>query len=147
MAATPGAPVTTVGGNGRAVVVVDDNMAQNADAPPSQDHTSIAVGMAEPGRDIFAAQPKKEVKSEDPSAAPPAEEKDISTVGLQSSSTASQSESTGSERSSSGVDTVSAGSSQNQDANTDAHKPEGPLPEAEAEASRVAKELYADEVD
>jgi dolichyl-phosphate-mannose-protein mannosyltransferase len=55
-------PVSTVGGEGRAPIVVQDKNA--AVPPPANPETSPVLGMPEPGRDIFADQPVKDIKSD-----------------------------------------------------------------------------------
>jgi dolichyl-phosphate-mannose-protein mannosyltransferase len=60
-----GEPVATVGGEegGRGAIVVDDNLAQDPNYPPGDSETHAQIGKIEPGRDIFAQEPIKEVKS------------------------------------------------------------------------------------
>lgn len=169
MAATPqksNVPIATIGGEpgGRAAIVVD---APVAPPPPAEVHTSIVLGKAEPGRDIFAGEPVKDIQSshalKPPADAPPEIEKDISSVLTFSSMSAVSSMQ--SEKDASGVAvgsssavttdstaqaSTSPSSSQVNSAEASTHVddvqssplPEGPLLEAEAEAARAAKELY-----
>lgn len=154
-------PVSTIGGEpgGRAPIVVQDKLAEAVDALPPQDgQTSIVVGMPEPGRDIFAGEHAKGIKSETPAAEPPAPKKEISMVISEQTTTSEvQTESAPPTESidsisletasSSSLDATSAVETQQettQDVKTDIEKVTGPLGEAEAEADRAAKELYPD---
>jgi dolichyl-phosphate-mannose-protein mannosyltransferase len=59
--------VATIGGEpgGRAPIVVEDKLGQDAAVPPQDDFTTaIPIGVAEPGRDIFAKGEQKEIKSQ-----------------------------------------------------------------------------------
>jgi hypothetical protein len=50
---------------GRAPIVVEYKLRQDAVAPPQDDHTTaVPIGVAEPGRDIFAMGERKEIKSQ-----------------------------------------------------------------------------------
>ncbi|KAG7096490.1 hypothetical protein E1B28_003920 [Marasmius oreades] len=83
--ATPqksGNPVAPVEGNGRAEVIVED-MVQKIEDNKDDAQTSAFVNKPEPGRDVFAAVPVKDIKSNIAAQEPPnkePEEKLISTV-------------------------------------------------------------------
>ena len=160
MAATPQkseAPVATIGGehDGRPLVVVQDIEKSHKS---TEEHTSIAEGKPEPGRNIFEGKVVNDVKSEVPKhAPPPADVKEISSVVTRESKT-SESESTSSSSSTSSDPSTAASSSTSTTATSvgDQHqtdgqqvridKPAGPLGEAEAEAEKAASELYPDAV-
>lgn len=75
-------------------------MAQDPNDPSDEDHTSIFVGKAEPGRDIFAGEPVKDIKSQAvPEDQLPIGDKEISSVLLtqQITATALDSETTATE--------------------------------------------------
>jgi len=83
------APVATIGGEsaGRGGIVVEDNAAQVPDVPQGEE-TTVDAGKAEPGRDIFAAPPRADIKSEDKPKPLPVEgnePKAVSAVGGSSS--------------------------------------------------------------
>jgi len=157
--------VATIGGEpgGRAAIVVEDKLGQNANIPPAEEqHTSIFVGKAEPGRDIFAGEPVKDIKSQSlppPRPPPPAEEvKEISSV-LTRHSIASESLMAQKQEGSSSLSTSSGvvGSTEAQgtvvkpaavigESDRGVKKPAGPLVEAEVEADKVAQELYPEAV-
>jgi len=160
MAATPqksDAPVATIGGphDGRPVVVVPDI---EQVAKPKEEHTSIAEGKPEPGRNIFEGEVVNDVKSETPKdPPPPVDDKEISSVITRES--IATSDGNGSSRSSSldsGTATPSSSGSdapsntsdgpQTDEQTVRVNKPAGPLGEAEAEAEKVAGELYPDAV-
>jgi dolichyl-phosphate-mannose-protein mannosyltransferase len=164
MAATPqksDVPVATIGGEqeGRPVVVVPD--IEQAEKP-KEEHTSIAEGKPEPGRNIFEGEPVKNVKSETPKdPVPPVDHKEISSVITKESKAVSDSSSnSGSSSSDTGTTTSSSGSSdtgssssastssasQTEVQNDGIQKPAGPLGEAEAEAEKAASELYPDAI-
>lgn len=124
--------------------------------------TTIAFGKAEPGRDIFAGEPVKEIKSDHTTLAAPAEEKEISSVFSQSSmgamlvdaekkdESANSAASSTPERAASlseeaevRIQTHPATAS-NSDEQTVQKQPQGPLDEPAAEANRAAQELYPD---
>jgi dolichyl-phosphate-mannose-protein mannosyltransferase len=150
-------PLSTIGGEpgGRAPIVVQDKFAQVADAPPPQnDHTSVVVGMPEPGRDIFAGEPAKGIKSEVRPSQPPPPQKEISSV-MSEQTTTPESETTpvstleSSDSNSATRSNPDTTSPEKQPETTDGNAEEkdklaGPLGEAEAEADRAAKELYPD---
>lgn len=170
MAATPlksTVPVSTIGGEpgGRAPIVVQDNV-----AVPSE-HTTVDLAKAEPGRDIFAGEPPKDIKSDAPNPALPHEEKEVSLVITQQSTSALASSETQKEKAEESASTDSSAASHSDEASiqdessTDTqhhnvettvtqttakgedqenHKLAGPLVEAEAEADRAAHELYPD---
>lgn len=162
MAATPqksGTPVSTIGGehDGRPLVIVSD--VKQADGP-KEDHTSIAEGKPEPGRNVFEGEVIKDVKSMAPKdPPPPVDVKEISSVITKESKAASDGGSSSSSSpsdvntavSSSSSSSSTATSSTGNIAQTDeqrlkAEKPAGPLGEAEAEAEKAASELYPDAV-
>ncbi|ESK87818.1 glycosyltransferase family 39 protein [Moniliophthora roreri MCA 2997] len=66
-------PVATVG-NGRAEIVVEDVAQKKANEKAEEEHTSVFVNKPEPGRDIFAQQPVKDIKSDAVVAAQKAQE-------------------------------------------------------------------------
>ena len=157
MAATsqkPTVQVSTIGGEhgGRPLVVVPD--IKQADEP-KKDHTSIAEGKPEPGRNVFEGEVVNDVKSIVPKVPPPpVDVKEISSVITKESKAALDGDgnsSSSSSSSSSGSSTAmssSSASSANDMPQTDerAKKPAGPLGEAEAEAEKAASELYPDAV-
>ena len=141
--------------------MIEDKKVQAA--APEKIVTMADPGKAEPGRDIFAGEPVKEIKSDHLQGQPPApvrEQKEISSVvvgTLPSSSTSlssdskpssSLSSSSLSSDSSIGADTSnSASETPAQPQTTEgAMKPQvaGPIGEAELEAQKVANELYPD---
>ena len=159
--------VATIGGEpgGRAAIVVEDKLGQNANIPPAEEqHTSIFVGKAEPGRDIFAGEPVKDIKSQSlppPRPPPPVEEvKEISSVLTRHSIASAEKQEKGGEyvQGSSSLSTSSGvGSTEAQgtvvkpaavigESDRGVKKPAGPLVEAEVEADKVAQELYPEAV-
>ena len=149
--------VATVGGEpgGRApVVVVDDNAAADLDQ-----HTSTLIGgQAEPGHDIFN-QPKKNINSED--SAPRVEEEEAGGADFEPSrivsvvkqpqqvsnhDDAQREEGTKTDADTDKGATVSTDQAQGTNEPKDSGKKNGPLGEAEAEAEKVAQELFPDAV-
>jgi dolichyl-phosphate-mannose-protein mannosyltransferase len=141
--------LSTIGGEqgGRAPIVIEDKNIQAA--APEIVKTMADPGKAEPGRDIFAGEPVKDIKSSSlpvqPSE-PVREQKEISSVNVGTLSSSSSS-SDGTEES-----TGSAASAASETAQSDATiesaaakvQAAGPLGEAELEALKVANELYPD---
>lgn len=152
MASTPqksDIPVATIGGenDGRPLVVVPD--IEQADKS-KEEHTSIAEGKAEPGRNIFEGNNVNDAKSaalKDP--LPPVDVKEISSVIARESSAVSDGDSSSSS-SSSATSSTSSSTATSSASDTDEQqvrlKPAGPLGEAEAEAEKAASELYPDAV-
>jgi dolichyl-phosphate-mannose-protein mannosyltransferase len=136
------------------------------DSPAQEDQTSAIAGKPEPGRDIFAGEPVKDIQSEKMSVVEtPALEKEISTVIIQPTTSVSESTVDGKETSevsssseegegtesvdsaSVGEDTESSGSAEETEtvsSDIPPQKPAGPIAEADAEAERAAHELYPD---
>jgi dolichyl-phosphate-mannose-protein mannosyltransferase len=159
-------PVATIGGEpgGRAPIVVPDM--EKIDHA-GDEHTSIAEGKAEPGHDIFAGEVVKDVKSEAPlHPLPPVDDREIISV-ITTGTTAATSEGTDSatnsdtstSEGSSSVTTTSSESPNTAGTSTSGttaeaphmdeqkegpHMPAGPLREEEAEAEKVANELFGD---
>lgn len=150
--------VSTIGGEGggRAPIVVED---QNAQGKPHEDErteTAAVPGRAEPGRDIFAGEPIKDIKSM--SKQPEKEEDVLERAPKKISSVVTMStESVKAESiESSKVETPDATSTASEKEKQEplvvaAEGPEGaaakkatagPLVEADAEAEKVAQELY-----
>lgn len=139
---------------------MEDKLAQHP--VPDADTTAILEGKAEPGRDIFAGEPVKEIQSHNPPAAPPAPEepKEISAVVTRSAvvpppanidevdkdsdeAKTTSAESITALSTSGGLDQVVA--AVEGEAPAGAKNPlVGPLVEAEVEAEKVAHELYPD---
>ena len=152
-------PLATIGGEpgGRPPIVVDDQVPA---VPVDQDQTTVAFGKAEPGVDIFAGEPAKDIKSDyvAPSAATNEKEirKEISSVfGGSSSATSINTESKKGEEPVVAADLETperAASDEQADFSIQTHpataseqalkQPEGPLDEVAAEADRAAQELY-----
>lgn len=119
-------------------------------AIPDDTVTIADPGKAEPGRDIFAGEPKKDIKSDGLPVQlpePAREQKEISSViiGTLTSSSASSSTSVSesslsSSDSSKGIEESSSVASETME--TAKPKAAGPLGEAELEAQKVANELY-----
>ena len=140
--------LSTIGGEqgGRAPIVIQDKNVQVAAAPENA-ATMADPGKAEPGRDIFAGEPVKDIKSDHLPVQPPdpvREQKEISSViaGTLLSSTAfPTSDSTSSNSESSPAASVETTATEG-----DSAKPQaaGPLGEEELEAQKVANELYPD---
>ena len=79
------APIATIGGEpgGRAPIVVEDKLGQDAVAAPEDDPTAaVPMGAAEPGRDVFAEDEQKKIKSQmiAPDTSVVEDEKEISVV-------------------------------------------------------------------
>ena len=153
-------------------MIEDKNIIQGA-APLEKVETMADPGKAEPGRDIFAGEPEKDMKSSN-IAFPPAdsehvrEQKEISSVNvgisLSSSSSSSSSSTATAPTTSDGTTEGSDGSAASETASAtrsdstiestgggggggeSAAKVQvaGPLGEAELEAQKVANELYPD---
>ena len=112
--------LSTVGGEqgGRAPIVVEDKNIQAADTAPEKIETMADPGKAEPGRDIFAGEAVKDIKSSNVPVQPPAEpvreQKEISSVnfGVTSSSSSSSSSPSSSSSSSSSSSATSDGSAE-----------------------------------
>ncbi|KAL0575523.1 Dolichyl-phosphate-mannose--protein mannosyltransferase 1 [Marasmius crinis-equi] len=85
--ATPQKSATATIGNGRAEIVVDNMAQQKVDDKEEEENTSTFINKPEPGRDIFAGEPVKDIRSEAqvraqakvPADPPADEEKIIST--------------------------------------------------------------------
>lgn len=148
-------PVATIGGEpgGRAAIIVEDN-AQEPEAVILEEHTTtIGVGKPEPGRDIFAGAPVKQVPSQPPNAVHQemeiSEEKEISSVGQPTKEEAK----TQVQVEEKVVDEEPEEKPMVKDEEPPApeavavEKPAGPLGEAEAEADKIAHELYPEEAD
>lgn len=159
------APVATIGGgaDGRAPVVVEEPVIPVVEPEHT---TSIAFGQAEPGKNIFAGEPVREIKSDpgvilQPVGEQPVVEKVVSQA-FQATTEASASESTApvattvsTEASVADaklvIQTAPAVQSTVQQATVEStaeaaapKAPAGPLDEVAAEADRVAKDLYPD---
>jgi dolichyl-phosphate-mannose-protein mannosyltransferase len=151
--AKPVSPVlSTIGGEqgGRAPIVIKDKNVQVAAAPENA-ATMADPGKAEPGRDIFAGEPVKEIKSDHLPVQPPdpvREQKEISSVivGTLLSSTAFSTSDSTSSNSESNSEPSSTASVETTATEGDSAKPQaaGPLGEEELEAQKVANELYPD---
>jgi len=150
------APIlSTIGGEqgGRAPIVVEDKNVQAA-AAPDESATIADPGKAEPGRDIFADVPVKDIKSDALPVQPPEpvrEQKEISSVIVGTLTSSSASPSSDSESSSSSSSDSSEGAEESDSAALTITQSEavrlhtaGPLGEAELEAQKVANELYPD---
>lgn len=148
-------PVATIGGEpgGRPPIVVDEQIPEK---PVEKEQTTVAFGKAEPGVNVFAGEPVKDLKSEFATQSLPADEKEISSVFSHSSTETSmdtekkKGEEPANAAGSSTPEQASdaSGSSKQIDPATEmkdgqAHRqPQGPLDELAAEANRAAKELY-----
>jgi dolichyl-phosphate-mannose-protein mannosyltransferase len=145
-------PVATIGGEpgGRPPVVVDEQIPV---MPIEKEQTTVAFGQAEPGVDIFAGEPIKDIKSNHEVAPSlPVEEKEISSAFIQPSPEilvdAKVEEpviAAGSSTSEYTVkDDVSIQTHPATEAKVEvqAQKEAQPLDEPAAEAVRAAKELY-----
>ncbi|KAK0191625.1 glycosyltransferase family 39 protein [Armillaria mellea] len=148
-------PVATIGGEpgGRAAIIVQDN-AQEAEA--AKHTTTIGVGKPEPGRDIFAGAPVKEVPSQhrDPVRQQEmeiSEEKEISSVGQPTKGEAKTQVQTEEKARETGGSRMMSHRLLNPEPEPEpvavVEKPAGPLGEAEAEADKIAHELYPEEAD
>ena len=148
--------MATIGGEaeGRPPIVVDENIPE---PPVDKDQTTVAAfGQAEPGHDVFAGEPKKDIKSDRVDKLPlPADEKEISFVFLQSSSEPSESSTESKPAASPSVPVKPVGetaefmiqTSPAKDVTEDdkeevQKKPQGPLDEHAAEADRAAQDLF-----
>ena len=156
------APIlSTIGGEqgGRAPIVIEDKIIQAAgEAAPDNVETMADIGKAEPGRDIFAGEAVKDIKSSNVPVVvePVREQKEISSVNVG----ISLSTATTSSRTSDGTVEESTGSAASVTASTQSDATiesnsavaaaaaklpaAGPLGEAELEAQKVANELYPD---
>jgi len=126
--------LSTVEVPGRAPMVLEHQQDQAAEP-----HTSVALHKAEPGHDIFAGEPVKDIKSDSPQHQNQMEEvveKEISSVASASAS------STGDKVKSERVEATSSSASST--AQPAAKAPAGPLDEIHAEAQKAAEELYPD---
>lgn len=152
---TPAKPVTpilsTIGGEqeGRAPVVILDKNVQAA--VPENVATIADPGKAEPGRDVFAGEPLKDIKSNSLPIQPPEpvrEQKEISSVIVGALSSSSDSSTSSSNDSSNDINESSSAAPVASETITEdvTAKPQaaGPLGEVELEAQKVAKELYPD---
>ncbi|KII88012.1 hypothetical protein PLICRDRAFT_176752 [Plicaturopsis crispa FD-325 SS-3] len=154
-------PVATVGGEagGRPAIVVEDKLAQDVDIPPPQDPetSTLALGQAEPGRDIFTGEPVKKVKSAAVQAQQEKVEKEIGFVGTHQESTIAESseqqernETVAHATASSGSTTASLASSITQASTLEPEvaasttESAGPIGEDDAEADRVDADLFPD---
>ena len=113
------APIlSTVGGEqgGRAPIVIEDKNIQAADAAPEKVETMADPGKAEPGRDIFAGEAVKDIKSSNVPVQPPAEpvreQKEISSVNFGVTLPSSSASSSPSSSSSSSSSTASDGTAE-----------------------------------
>lgn len=148
-------PLATIGGEpgGRPPIVVDDQVPA---VPVDQDQTTVAFGKAEPGVDIFAGEPAKDIKSDYVTTSAAANEKEISSAfGGSSSATLINTERKKGEEPVVAADLETperAASDKQSDFSIQTHpatdseqalkQPEGPLDEVAAEADRAAQELY-----
>jgi len=149
--------VATIGGEpgGRPPIVVADQVPGKS---IEKEQTTVAFGKAEPGVDIFAAEPVKDIKS--PHAAPslPADEKEISLAFSQASTDPliNKEGKKGEEERTNKTDSLAASQAGAKEADLSiqthptmkdggqSYKQQGPLDEPAAEADRAAKELYPD---
>jgi len=121
----------------------------------------VDPGKAEPGRDIFAGESVKDIKSNTLPVQPPEpvrEQKEISSVNVgtlssPSSSATATSDSTAEESTGSAASSVASETTAKSDATIESTvaaaaaarvQAAGPLGEAELEAQKVANELYPD---
>jgi len=128
----------TIGGEpeGRPPILVDEKVPE---MPIAKEQTTVAFGKAEPGVDIFAGEPAKDIKSEYVAPSQPAEDKEISSFNQLSSETLMNAERKKDEPILS-IQTHPATKANDEE---QARKPPlGPLDEPAAEANRAAKELY-----
>jgi len=138
--------------------VIEDKNIQAAAAPENVE-TMADPGKAEPGRDIFAGESVKDIRSSNLPPEPVREQKEISSVNVgisMSSSASSASSTTSTTRSDSSEESAgSAASTVVSETASDATiessaaaaakvQAAGPLGEAELEAQKVANELYPD---
>jgi len=165
--------MATIGGEpgGRAPIVVEDKLGQDEAAPPQDDHsTALPIGAAEPGRDVFAKDGQKEIKSQTIAFDAPVvvDDKEISVVKVELTNATPESASGAQEEDTvmheGHVSTSSRdGEPENQmvpeaietlreavEVGKDSDKlrvPQGPLDHEEAIADQVAYELYPDAMD
>ncbi|KAK0455735.1 glycosyltransferase family 39 protein [Desarmillaria tabescens] len=155
-------PVATIGGEpgGRAAIIVEDNAQEPEVINPEEHTTTIGVGKPEPGRDIFAGAPVKDVPSQPAKHVQQemeiSEEKEISSVGQPTKEEAKTQIQT--------EEKVTVEKAEEKPVVKDedpappaaepepepvpvAEKPAGPLGEADAEADKIAHELYPEEAD
>lgn len=150
------APLSTIGGEpgGRPAIVIEDNAIQ--DVVPADGHTtSVIVGRPEPGHDIFAGEPVKDIKSivKDEPIIAAEESKLISSVATQATTILDQDDEETKDVSSTSLESTTAGSvvevlKEDDPQTTDkfeVKKPLGPLGEEEVEAEKAAQELYPDD--
>jgi dolichyl-phosphate-mannose-protein mannosyltransferase len=168
--ATSAIPVATIGGEpgGRAPIVVEDKVQKDPKDLSQNDHTSVAEGQAEPGPNIFASGPAKDIQSQgNPAIHAPKLDIEPSSIVTTSSTAAMDTEkkmatdakfpaesSLSSPTNSQPTSDMNADSSRTADPTqesgttsserTEIRKPVGPLPEAAAEADRAANELFPD---
>ena len=161
-AATPqksSAPIlSTIGGEGRAPIVVEQ---KNAQGVVEEAVTSAILGKAEPGRDIFAGEPVNEIKSDtlvvDRKQEPAELEKEISSVVAPPATTPESNEQGKEDRHSEKKNSEtspapSTGQADDKKVETTnvpgggggaaAAAARGPLGEAEVEAQKAAEELF-----
>lgn len=137
--------MATIGGEagGRPPVIVDENIPE---PPVDKDQTTIAAfGKAEPGHDVFAGEPKKDIKSDYAAKLPlPADDKEVSSVFLRPPGEASDSnaESKPAAPPTKPVGETAEFKIQKEDDKEVQNKPQGPLNELAAEADRVAQDLF-----
>ncbi|KAJ3511201.1 hypothetical protein NLJ89_g4233 [Agrocybe chaxingu] len=145
--------LSTIGGEGRAPIVVEHKNPQGAENV----QTAAALGKAEPGRDVFAGEPVKDIKSD--SYVPPAGDapkgedaaKEISSVAAPST-TDKPEDKKDDKIDPAGVDPVpdpkaekpAAKDSSTTTTEAKLKEPAGPLGEAEIEAKKAAEELFPD---
>ncbi|KAG1888589.1 glycosyltransferase family 39 protein [Suillus subluteus] len=161
-------PVATIGGEpgGRAAIVVEDKLGQDGVAPPEDEqNTAVPIGVPEPGRDVFAKDKQKEIKSlrialQDVPVIN-VDEKEISVVAFEPTSAASEVVPEGKEEVKVQAGDVGATGEPEDEARPkvigilekemevelggdvdDHRKPHGPLDHEEAIADQVAHELY-----
>ena len=138
--------LSTIGGEegGRAPIVIEDKNIQAV--APENVKTIADPGKAEPGRDIFAGEPVKDIKSSSLPVQPSEhvrEQKVISSVNVGTLSSSSSS-SDGTEESAASVASETAQSDTTIESAAAKVQAAGPLGEAELEALKVANELYPD---
>ncbi|KAK0490321.1 glycosyltransferase family 39 protein [Armillaria novae-zelandiae] len=153
-------PVATIGGEpgGRAAIIVEDNAQEVEAAKPEEHTTAIDVGKPEPGRDIFAGAPVKEVPSQHHNPMQQemeiSEEKEISSVGQPTKGEVKTQVQTEEKVAEDKVEEKTVVKDNEPPAPEPepepvavVEKPAGPLGEAEAEADKIAHELYPEEAD
>ncbi len=152
--------MATIGGEpgGRAAIIVEDNAQEPVAAKPEEHTTTIGVGKPEPGRDIFAGAPVKEAPSQHHNPVQQemeiSEEKEISSVGQPTKGEAKtqvQTEEKVVEEKAEEKSVIKDDEPPAPEPETEpvavVEKPAGPLGEAEAEADKIAHELYPEEAD